>query len=62
MVDRNVAGRRSNRIGINPYRRQFHFQSWIIKKIPGVSILESHNKIINIFLSSNGLVDSAPAS
>ena len=49
-------------IGIDPNRRQFHFPCWISKTIPGVSFLESHNKIINILLSSNGLVDSAPAS
>ena len=29
------------------------------KKNPGGSFLESHNKIINILLSSNGQVDSA---
>ena len=34
-------------IGIDPNRRQFHFLCWISKTIPGVSLLESHNKIVS---------------
>ena len=34
-------------IGIDPNRRQFHFPCWISKTIPGVSLLESHNKIVS---------------
>ena len=34
----NVIGSKSNMIGIDPYRHQFHFQRWtIFKKKPGVS-------------------------